>query len=255
MAETYFFNLLIGISVGIGLAVFVTLFFLPAPYGRHIRKGWGLQIDNRLAWIVMEAVSPIGFFIFFLSGTWKVGVMPYVFLALWLIHYLYRSFLFPALMRGKRSMPVLIALFAVIFNLMNSYLQGRYLFFFSPKSFKYPTEWLVSAPFLIGISLFITGFVIHVTSDTITRNLRSASETGYRIPYGGLFRWISCPNYFGEIIEWTGWAVLTWSIPGLVFAFWTAANLLPRAYSNHKWYRSRFADYPEERRAIIPFLF
>ena len=255
MTEAYLFNLIIGVSVGIGLAVFVTLFFYPAPYGRHARKGWGPQIDNRLGWILMESVSPSGFFVLFMVGAWKTGLMPYVFLGLWFAHYLYRSFLFPALMRGNKRMPVLIVLFAILFNVMNSYLQGRYLFHFSPQVSQYATEWLVSAPFLIGVVLFAAGFVIHVTSDTITRNLRRAGETGYRIPHGGLFRWISCPNYFGEIVEWTGWAILTWSIPGLVFAFWTAANLLPRAHSNHKWYRSRFAEYPSERRAIIPFLF
>ena len=76
----------------------------------------------------------------------------------------------------------------------------------------------------------------------------------YRIPRGGLFRWVSCPNYLGEIVEWCGWAIATWSPAGAMFAAWTIANLLPRALSNHRWCRARFPDYPSERKALIPGL-
>jgi len=254
MTGQLFFRVLMGAAVGLGAAVFVILFFIPAPYGRHNRSGWGPQIDSRVGWIIMESMAPAAFFLFFLTGDWKTGVMPYVFLGLWMLHYLYRAFLFPLLMRGSRTMPAIIALFAVLFNTMNAYLQAGYLYHLSPGSGKYAPAWLVGAPFLVGVLLFLAGLVIHVWSDTIARNLRAPGESGYRIPRGGLFRWISSPNYFGEIVEWTGWAVLTWSLPGLVFAFWTAANLVPRAYWNHKWYRRRFPDYPENRRAVIPFV-
>ncbi|MGB2854987.1 MAG: 3-oxo-5-alpha-steroid 4-dehydrogenase, partial [Dehalococcoidia bacterium] len=92
-------------------------------------------------------------------------------------------------------------------------------------------------------------------SDGILRRLRTPGETGYKIPRGGLFERVSCANYFGEIIEWCGWAIATWSLPGLAFAVWTAANLVPRARAHHKWYPSQFPDYPQQRRALIPFVF
>jgi steroid 5-alpha-reductase/3-oxo-5-alpha-steroid 4-dehydrogenase 1 len=57
------------------------------------------------------------------------------------------------------------------------------------------------------------------------------------------------------MIQWCGWALLTWSGPGLAFALFTAANLAPRARSSHLWYRKTFADYPKERRALIPYVF
>jgi 3-oxo-5-alpha-steroid 4-dehydrogenase 1 len=41
---------------------------------------------------------------------------------------------------------------------------------------------------------------------------------------------------------------------GLAFAVYTAANLVPRRWTITDWYRERFADYPPERRALIPFL-
>ena len=57
-----------------------------------------------------------------------------------------------------------------------------------------------------------------------------------------------------ELIEWTGWAVASWSAGGLAFAVYTAANLGPRAWSTHRWYRRSFPDYPVERKALIPSL-
>jgi len=85
-------------------------------------------------------------------------------------------------------------------------------------------------------------------------NLRKPGETGYKIPKGGLYRRISCPNYFGEILEWTGWAIATWSLSGLSFAIWTFANLVPRAVANHNWYKQKFPEYPENRKAVIPYI-
>ncbi|MHA1224721.1 MAG: hypothetical protein ACTSP3_15975 [Candidatus Heimdallarchaeaceae archaeon] len=52
-----------------------------------------------------------------------------------------------------------------------------------------------------------------------------------------------------------GWAIAVWSWPAFLFAMWTLANLLPRAKSNHDWYKDKFPDYPKERKAIIPFIF
>ena len=239
----------------IGAVIFAALFFITAPYGRYSRGGWGPEINNRLGWTVMEAVSPIGFVLLFLVGNWKSGPLPYVFLGLWLFHYIYRSFIFPGLMPSRNNMPVSVVLFAVLFNGFNSYLQGGYLYIFSPGSEKYGISWLGTPQFLIGGALFFIGFVIHARSDYILRNLRQPGETGYKIPTGWFFRWISAPNYFGEMVEWIGWAVLTWSLPGLVFALWTIFNLLPRAVSHHKWYRETFDEYPEDRKAIIPGLF
>ena len=46
----------------------------------------------------------------------------------------------------------------------------------------------------------------------------------------------------------------TWSVAGLAFALYTAANLAPRAVANHAWYRERFPDYPARRRALVPYV-
>ena len=90
----------------------------------------------------------------------------------------------------------------------------------------------------------------HVDSQWLDR----AGEYDYRIPRGGMYRWVSCPNHLGEMLVWTGWAIATWSLAGVAFAVFTMANLLPRAFAIHRWYQVEFADYPESRRVVLPFL-
>jgi 3-oxo-5-alpha-steroid 4-dehydrogenase 1 len=119
----------------------------------------------------------------------------------------------------------------------------------------YPAGWLADPRFLVGVALFFAGFVINQQSDEILRTLRAPGERGYKIPRGGLYRFVSAPNYFGELVEWIGFALAAWSPAALVFVVWTAANLAPRAWANHRWYRRTFPDYPPERRALVPFLF
>ena len=199
----------------------------------------------------MESVSVILFFIMFIIGAVPPTATTITFLILWEVHYIQRAFLYPFLLRdGKKKMPLAIILIAMFYNLSNGYINGRYLFHFSHN--RYTTEWLLDPRFIFGMVLFIAGFVINLWADNKLRSLRQPGETDYKIPYGGLYRFISCPNYFGEILEWTGWAIATWSLPGLAFAVWTFANLAPRARSNHKWYRTQFNQYPPERKALIP---
>ncbi len=107
----------------------------------------------------------------------------------------------------------------------------------------------------MGVVLFLAGFAVNQHSDAILRRLRAPGDTGYRIPRGGGFGLVSCPNYSGELVEWLGWAILTWSPAGLVFFLWTAANLVPRARSHHRWYHEHFPDYPLERTSVVPFLY
>ncbi len=75
-----------------------------------------------------------------------------------------------SMMRGKgKQIALLTVVMGVIFNLGNTYINGRWLFYFSPE---YTTEWLSDPRFIIGILMFITGFVICKNSDHILQNLR-----------------------------------------------------------------------------------
>jgi 3-oxo-5-alpha-steroid 4-dehydrogenase 1 len=231
---------------------FVTLFFVVAPYGRYLRGGWGVALTARRAWFIMEFPAALSIFLMMLAGGSRDPI-ALLFLALWEIHYLYRSILYPLLLKDNRSrsMPYTLILMAILYNCANGYVNGHHLFV---AGHEYTQQWLLDPRFVIGMALFVGGFVIHVWSDRILQGLREPGEHAYRIPRGGMFRYVSSPNYLGEIVQWTGFAVATWSLAGLSFAVFTIANLLPRALSNHQWYQDNFDDYPEHRKAIVPFV-
>ena len=251
MTEYKVFQILLIASFIIAAGTFVSLFFVTAPYGRHARRGWGPPLPNWLGWLLMEAASPIGMLVLFFIGDAPKTATTIVFLLMWEAHYIHRSFIYPFMLRnGKKKMPLAIPLMAAGFNLGNAYINGRYLFHFADD--RYSVDWLLNPRFIIGVILFVVGYVINRWADNTLRRLRQPGETGYKIPYGGLYRYISCPNYFGEILEWFGWAIATWSLPGLAFAVWTFANLAPRARSHHRWYHEEFNRYPSERKALIP---
>jgi len=243
---------LVGIFV-VAAATAIALVFTTAPYGRFLRAGWGPTLPSTAGWVLMELPAVATIAVLFFLGDRTSSPTAIVLLGLWELHYVYRTLVFPFRRRGgRRPMPLSVVLMAVLFNVWNGYLNGRWLFALGPER---GGDWLSDPRFLAGAALFLCGLAVNFHSDNILLRLRGPTENGYKIPRGGLFRFVSAPNYFGEILEWTGWAVATWSVAGLSFAVFTAANLAPRALSNHRWYRERFQDYPEERRALIPFLF
>ena len=251
MTDIYTFHNLAWVWIVFALLLVPIQLKITAPYGRHTSSHWGPSMPYRLGWILMEIVSPLTFAAFFLTGdNEKTAPMWFIF-ALWTGHYFNRSILYPfrARMDGKQ-VPVAIVGSAIFFNLMNGGLNG---YFLGSLARPLPTEIFTTPHFILGTTMFFAGMAINIQSDNILLNLRKPGETGYKIPRGGLFRSLSCPNHFGEIVEWTGFAILCWNIPALSFAIWTGANLVPRALSHHRWYQERFADYPVERKAVFPF--
>lgn len=241
--------------------VFVALFFFKAGYGYLSSSNWGPKISNRTAWIIMEA--PAFIFMsyytvkFALSGnsTGNSGIVLYIMAGLYLLHYFQRSFIFPLLMRGRSRMPVAIMLMGLVFNTLNAYLIGGWLYGQAPSG-KYELSWLWSPQFIIGLLLFIAGMAINMHSDHVIRNLRKPGDTRHYIPKKGLYRYVTSANYFGELTEWIGYAILTWSPAGALFAVWTFANLGPRAKSLTEKYVSEFGDEYTSlgKKHIIPFI-
>ena len=229
----------------IGLIIFPINLIYKAPYGRHTSKKWGISIDNKLGWIIMELpallVCPAIYFYFKID--FDISIM---FICLWIIHYFNRTIIFPFRIKTKgKKMPLAIVLSAFFFNIVNGLINGYFLSNINLHS--------VSIFLITGFLLFVLGLYINISSDNKLINLRKIKK-GYFVPKGGLFKYISCPNFFGEILEWFGFALMTFNIGTLSFFIWTCCNLIPRALAHHKWYKNKFNEYPKERKAILPFL-
>lgn len=237
--------------MAVAAVVFVILLKITAPYGRHTSTKWGPLLNNKLGWMVMELPVIAVLLLFVLSETGRQTVVSWILIGLFLFHYINRTFIFPFRLRTQRKkMPVLIAAMAILFNLVNGSLLGIWFTRFAD----YSPVYITSARFITGALLFILGMWLNWEYDNRLIHLRKPGETGYQIPKGGLFRWVSCPNLLGEIIEWAGFALLCWNLAALSFFVWTIANLLPRALSHHRWYRQHFSDYPATRKAVIPWI-
>jgi 3-oxo-5-alpha-steroid 4-dehydrogenase 1 len=247
MIVIYDFSIILILSFA--ALVFVLLFFVSAPYGKFLRKGWGPVVKSKWAWMIMECPSLVLMAYFFFSSG-KNNLPQVIFILFWLAHYLHRTFIYPFTQSGRdKSYPFILVIMAFIFNCFNGFVNGYGVF----HLLTFNTSWLYSWQFVAGCFIFISGF-INKNADEQLRNMRKNSPSEYVQPQGRLFNYISCPHYFGEIIEWSGWALMTFSIPGLAFAVFTFANLFPRAISSHRWYKSQFASYPQERKALIPFI-
>ena len=144
----------------------------------------------------------------------------------------------------------------IIFNLLNAFTQGYWIFYHAPLEM-YSNSWLQTPQFIIGAILFFTGLIININSDRRIRNLRKEGDTKHYLPQGGMFNYVTSANYFGELVEWIGFAILTWSWAGAVFALWTFANLAPRAARIYKRYEAEFGEEftKEKRKRILPFVY
>ena len=243
------FNGFIIFWILLGAITFIYLFFVSAPYGRHIRKGWGRNISARAGWVVMESPCVLIMLIYTFIVKDNLESLHIIFLSLWLLHYVHRSFIYPFVIdMTNPKMPISIAVSAFFFNIVNVNLQAFGIYYLTD----YSQDWMYSYIFFFGLFIFLIGMYINIKSDYLIVALRRDKGPGYHLPSKFMHKYISSPNYFGEIIEWLGWAILTWSISGAVFALWTIANLFPRALAHHKWYKEKFDDYPSNRKAIIP---
>jgi 3-oxo-5-alpha-steroid 4-dehydrogenase 1 len=262
---------------------------LSAPYGRYATQHAALarayscglpHLPARAAWLLQEC--PAFFTALALLARCRAGGFPPLASApgllscLFLAHYFNRSFVYPLRIAGGKPTPVGICLMALVFCLWNGAMQGAYLAA-APVPAAPPLLHL-HPRLLCGVLLFLAGMGINLEADAILRSLRRPGESGYRIPHGGAFNWVSGANFFGECLEWAGYAVAAWRPsdapctlpllralseapvlgllcnPAVAFALFTLANVGPRALQHHANYLAMFKDYPRDRKALIPFL-
>lgn len=251
------------VLVGSFIYAFVILigaFFVRAPYGRFASQAWGLSLSPQWGWFLMELPATISFIVFFFAGKNCSQPVPLFFLGVWLLHYGNRGFIFPLLMRvpkgAKGSFSLLVVVAGWLVTTLHGYLNAVYI---SELGTHFTLDWFNDPRFLIGMAIYAVGFTLNIQSDAILRNLRSREEVArgekvYRIPQGGLFRYVTNPSYFSELLSFTGFAIATWSLGAVFVLLVSAANLIPRAFQVHRWYKERFPDYPADRKVLIPFV-
>ncbi|XP_075108806.1 steroid 5-alpha-reductase DET2-like [Nicotiana tabacum] len=236
------------------IPTFILSQFLTSPYGKHYRSNSGTTISSPFAWFLMESPTLWLTILLFPFGKNHTNPLAYILISPFLLHYVNRTIIYPIKLSQKTTngnFPLHIALTGFVYNILNAYIQTRWVSHYA----NYDVDKWFWFRFVGGIVVFAIGMMMNVWADGVLMGLKSQGG-GYKIPRNGLFEYVSSPNYLGEVMEWLGWALMTWSWAGLAFFVYTCSNLVPRAVSNHKWYLEKFGeDYPKNRKAVFPFLY
>ena len=252
-ADTYFMTMW---AMAVRAAfVFIALYFVKAGYGIFRTKQWGISINNKAAWVMMEAPVFIVMLYMWASNGASTALPSFLAFLLFELHYFQRSFIFPMLMKGKSRMPIAIMLMGITFNVINGLLIGTSLFVFPPSLFNEGIAYLAHPTAILGIAIFFVGMAINLHSDHVIRHLRQPGDTRHYLPQKGFYRYVTSANYFGELVEWTGFALLCSTPAAWLFVVWTAANLIPRAAAIHRHYREEFGEAVGTRKRVIPFVY
>ncbi|XP_078085635.1 3-oxo-5-alpha-steroid 4-dehydrogenase 2a [Mustelus asterias] len=206
-------------------------------------------IPAKVGWFVQEVPSFVVPVLLIYQSNSLDNLGNKLLLLLFCGHYFHRTLIYGCFTRG-RAVEINFVVKGFIVCTWNGYLQGHNLLYCT----KYDDSWLTDFRFLFGLMLFILGMAFNIHSDHLLRKLRKPGEATYKIPTGGLFEYVSVANYFGEIVEWFGYSIATWTFPAFAFAIFTALGLGSRALHHHRFYVEKFPEYPKSRKALIPFL-
>lgn len=223
-----------------------------APYGRYANDmSLGPTIPGRVDWF-FHSTSLMALARAVQRGGPHVGnPANIVLMGCFGLHYCWRSFVFPFLLKAPKPCSIVLLCMTSGFCLLNGWLQSRALCAYDDVGSA------LSPRFASGVLLFLFGWYTNITSDLALTRLRKPGETGYKIPRGGLFEYVSGANFLGEILEWSGFSLASGcTLATFTFAAFTLCNIGPRAVAHHKNYLEKFGDrYPKERRALIPFVY
>ncbi|KAH7672876.1 3-oxo-5-alpha-steroid 4-dehydrogenase (NADP(+)) protein [Dioscorea alata] len=257
--EKIFSKALISLYIMCPLTI-LSLHFLTAPYGKHARSGWGPTLPPCLAWFLMESPTLWLTVLLYPLGRYSSHPLSLIVISLYLLHYTHRTLIYPLRLlststsKSNLGFPLSIAFFAFSFNLLNAYLQARSASHYAGSAMA-EDGWRLWFRVAAGMAVFFLGMRVNIRADLALVKLKKEGG-GYKIPRGGWFEFVSCPNYMGEALEWLGWAIVAWSPASWAFFLYTCSNLGPRARAHHKWYCEKFgSDYPSSRKAIVPFFY
>lgn len=216
-------------------------------YGRFA-EGSTVALDARLGWWLMELPCSVVFAYQWLcvGGPQAHRPVPRLLAALFIGHYAYRGWIFPALMRvhpGTKSFSAVPALGSWLVTCTHAYLSARW-FAEHGTHLADGRRWARSPRVWLGGALYYSGLAMLVYHDAILRELRPCpAGARYCIPTRGLFARVTCAQYTSELVAWLGFALLTGPGPnGLFILAVSLGNLLPRAAATHAWWLERFGD-------------
>jgi len=229
----------------------------PTFYAKLMERLAAPTVPICISWWTMEQpafITALCFLTFAVRSGTEAPHSGYVFLVAFMLHYFQRSFIYPCLTRGK-PYPALYWFLALVFCSVNGTLQSLDLLYggyFEGDDFAAA----MSPRAIIGLCVFLFGMFTNIQSDHILRNLRKPGETGYKIPKGGMFRFISGSNLWGELVEWLGFAIATGTLGAIVFSVFCFVGIGSRCIATHDWYVRKFPnDYPSlGRKKMIPFI-
>uniref|UniRef100_A0A914CT89 Steroid 5-alpha reductase C-terminal domain-containing protein n=1 Tax=Acrobeloides nanus TaxID=290746 RepID=A0A914CT89_9BILA len=189
-------------------------------YGRYApdpKSIFNIIVPGNIAATIITIPS----FLIPIYAIWSRGFnVPLVNLSIVLMfvgHYFQRTFIYGLNVRGGKPLPLEMAIGVFAMIAFDGYLQSYYHLF---ESVQYPRGHMFSLTSILG----------------------------------GMFEYVSGANFFGEIVEWLGFALYAQSLPALAVFIGSASNIGPRAWSHHQDYLQKFKDYPKNRKALIPFV-
>ena len=224
--------------------------FYAIPYGKNYQKGKAylkLEIPDRPAIIIVNICGPIIYIL--LKLYWPNATLFDIESLLYIAHYIHRGLVYPFFRStSSKPWPLESFLYFLITNVCESILLARTQTFSG-----------VNRPIYVKILLailFIAAAVVAAIHDYKICALRTTGNTGYKIPSGLLFKWVSGPNYLFEIIQWAVYCFfLGGSLSTISFGLWLLVNISGRAEATHAWYTTFFkTKYPKDRTAYIPFV-
>lgn len=162
----------------------------------------------------------------------------------------------------KMPMPVLVSMWlmnAVLFMLMTSPMYYRL------QNVANGIAANEAVCLWIGVVVSLLGVVTEATSDA--QKTRQKKENPKMVATKGLFKYCRCPNYFGEILVWTGvlisglpilrgwqWLWALCGYVGIVYIMFNGAKRLETRQTKRCWKMKEYVEYSNKTPIIIPFL-
>lgn len=119
----------------------------------------------------------------------------------------------------------------------------------------------LSALDVIGTAVFLYAWYHQFQAAVILANLRKDKNgnvvtSAHKIAYGGLFERLSSPHLTCEVLLYLGLALILKQSSTFLYVFlWVLSNQAETALLNHWWYKKAFKNYPQQRKALIPYVF